>query len=75
MKMIGYNTMAIAFLIFSGWIAYIGGEWGWTSFAAFLLSVVPTNGSAKEEKKEEEKFTDEENGLIEELKKSFKSKS
>jgi hypothetical protein len=72
MKFVTYNVMALAFLAFSGWIAFVGGEWGWPAVAAFLLSVVP-NGQT-EEKKETEKptLTEEERGLIDELKSHFK---
>ena len=66
--------MAIAFLIFAGFIAFVDGQWGWPAIAAFFLSVVPSTNSDKSEK-EKEVLTEEERGLIDELKKNFKPKS
>lgn len=69
--MVTYNVMALAFLAFSGWIAYVGGEWGWPAVAAFLLSVVPSTNNS-EKKDEKPVLTEEERGLIDELKSHFK---
>jgi len=72
MKMVTYNVMALAFLAFSGWIAYVGGEWGWPAVAAFLLSVVPSTNNTEKRETENQVLTEEERGLIDELKTHFK---
>jgi hypothetical protein len=71
MKMISYNIMAIAFLVFSGWIAWIEGPWGWPAVAAFFLSIVPTTQEVKQEDSKPG-LNEEEQGLINVLRKQFK---
>lgn len=73
MKFVTYNVMALAFLAFSGWIAFVGGQWGWPAIAAFFLSVVPSTSSVSNSVEEKEGLSEEERNLIDELKKSFKS--
>jgi hypothetical protein len=73
MKFLGYNIMAISFLAFSGWIAYVGGQWGWPAVAAFILSVVPSAEQPIKENKSQ--LTEDERSLIDELKKSFKNEN
>ena len=65
--------MAISFLAFSGWIAYVGGQWGWPAVAAFILSVVPSTEQPIKENKSQ--LTEDERSLIDELKKSFKNEN
>lgn len=71
--MITYNIMAIAFLAFSGWIAWIGGPWGWPAIAAFFLSVVPNSTTEIKTEESKQPLNDEEKGLINELRKQFKN--
>jgi hypothetical protein len=77
MKLIGYNFMAVMFLAFAAWLAWLGSSyWGWGLVLSFLTTVKPGLESESRVEKEEEKPqpTEEEINLLKEIRSHFKNK-
>jgi hypothetical protein len=74
MKFIGYNFMPCMFLVFAGWLAWLGsGYWGWGLVFAFFTTITPKTEIRENEEEEKTPPTEEEINLLKDIRSQFKN--